>query len=454
MKCYSARYCMVILLSFALAIIYGLKVNYHVAVVAMVNHTALAIQEGRNKSAEAGEEDGPYIWSPTVRGLQLSAYFWGYMAAQLPGGRMAEDYSAKWVYLFAVAINVVFTLLTPLLSAISSWAVVVVRVMQGIGGGMSFPATHVMLARWSPPTERSIMSSIAYCGTAAGTVLFTLLSGFIAHGLGWQWVFYLEGGFSALWILFWVIFASDFPEKQKFISAEEKAFIIESFKEEGGGEGHGKMKIPWRAIFTSLPFWAIIVAHTCSNWGWYMVLIELPTYMKDVLNFNIQENASLSSVPYLCMFIFSLILGKTIDVLRVKGKISTTFGRKAATFIASFFPCACFAALCFIVKPTPAVVLMTLSIMCIGGMYCGFLSNHIDISPNFAGTLMAITNTIATIPGIVVPIFVGWLTEKDPSIASWRTVFFVTMGLYVLEIIFYLLFASGNEQSWNRAEGR
>lgn len=51
----------------------------------------------------------------------------------------------------------------------------------------------------------------------------------------------------------------------------------------------------------------------------------------------------------------------------------------------------------------------------IGGMFCGFLSNHIDIAPNYAGTLMAITNTAATLPGIIVPIFVGTITHGNVS---------------------------------------
>lgn len=63
-----------------------------------------------------------------------------------------------------------------------------------------------------------------------------------------------------------------------------------------------------------------------------------------------------------------------------------------------------------------AVTLMTIGVTCIGGMYSGFLSNHIDIAPNFAGTLVAITNCIATIPGFVVPIFVGKLTHGNVSV--------------------------------------
>lgn len=62
-----------------------------------------------------------------------------------------------------------------------------------------------------------------------------------------------------------------------------------------------------------------------------------------------------------------------------------------------------------------AVLLMTIGIACIGGMYCGFLANHIDIAPNFAGSLVAMTNVVATIPGFVVPVFVGQLTHGNVS---------------------------------------
>lgn len=65
---------------------------------------------------------------------------------------------------------------------------------------------------------------------------------------------------------------------------------------------------------------------------------------------------------------------------------------------------------------------MTLAVTAIGAMFCGFLSNHIDIAPNFAGTLVALTNTVATIPGITVPFAVSALTEKDVSIYhSYKT---------------------------------
>lgn len=57
--------------------------------------------------------------------------------------------------------------------------------------------------------------------------------------------------------------------------------------------------------------------------------------------------------------------------------------------------------------------LLYVGITSIGGMFCGFLSNHIDIAPTYAGTLMALTNTAATLPGIIVPLFVSEITHGN-----------------------------------------
>lgn len=103
--------------------------------------------------------------------MMLSSYFWGYIVAQLPGGRVAETLSAKWVMFFSVFINVICTLLTPVTAKLHFGAMLAMRIGEGIGGGVTFPAMHVMLANWAPPNERSVMSSIVYAGTALGTVV-------------------------------------------------------------------------------------------------------------------------------------------------------------------------------------------------------------------------------------------------------------------------------------------
>jgi hypothetical protein len=46
--------------------------------------------------------------------------------------------------------------------------------------------------------------------------------------------------------------------------------------------------VPWRSILTSVPVWALVLTHMAQNWGFYTLLTELPTYMKNILHFNIK----------------------------------------------------------------------------------------------------------------------------------------------------------------------
>lgn len=112
-----------------------------------------------------------------------------------------------------------------------------------------------------------------------------------------------------------------------------------------------------------------------------------------------------------------MIIGEVIDTLRKKNLTTVTFARKLATGIATAPVIACLLTLTFFsCNKVLSVILLTVSLTAMGAMYSGFLTNHIDIANNFAGTLMGLTNTFATIPGIVGPVFVGVITHNDVSI--------------------------------------
>lgn len=176
-----------------------------------------------------------------------------------------------------------------------------------------------------------------------------LMAGILAGNWGWESVFYVMGGLSVIWTILWIWLVQDTPSQQPLISVEERSFIMTSL---GTVDDHKKIvqrkAVPWKKVFTSVPFYAILIAHICSNFGWYMLLIELPFYMKQVLKFNIKENAIATSVPFLAMWMFSMIISKTLDSLRQKGKINTTTARKIATLFASAVPMICLLILCFI----------------------------------------------------------------------------------------------------------
>ena len=59
-----------------------------------------------------------------------------------------------------------------------------------------------------------------------------------------------------------------------------------------------------------------------------------------------------------------------------------------------------------------AVFFLTLTVGVNGLAMVGFAINHIDIAPRFAGVLMGITNTVATIPGFMGPQLAKALTPN------------------------------------------
>ena len=59
---------------------------------------------------------------------------------------------------------------------------------------------------------------------------------------------------------------------------------------------------------------------------------------------------------------------------------------------------------------TAVVALFTVSTATMGTFYPGMKVNALDLSPNYAGTLMALVNGIGAFTGIVTPYLVGVLT--------------------------------------------
>ena len=49
---------------------------------------------------------------------------------------------------------------------------------------------------------------------------------------------------------------------------------------------------PWKSILMSPAVWAICAAHTANNWGFYTMLTCLPSYLKNVLKFDIKTVSS------------------------------------------------------------------------------------------------------------------------------------------------------------------
>ena len=68
-------------------------------------------------------------------------------------------------------------MLLPAASMVSPYAVISVRIVQGLVEGVTYPAVHGIWRWWAPPLERSRLATLAFCGSYGGAVLGMPISG-------------------------------------------------------------------------------------------------------------------------------------------------------------------------------------------------------------------------------------------------------------------------------------
>eukprot|EP00090_Calanus_glacialis_P040476 TRINITY_DN7059_c0_g1_i1.p1 TRINITY_DN7059_c0_g1~~TRINITY_DN7059_c0_g1_i1.p1 ORF type:complete len:505 (-),score=159.42 TRINITY_DN7059_c0_g1_i1:141-1655(-) len=438
--------------------VYAMRVNLSVAIVAMVNNTAISNTSIVNSSDSCPmvgnttdiPTDGPFDWGAREQGWLLGAFFYGYVLTQIPGGRLAEVYGGKRLYGLGVLITAIFTILTPLAANTSIYTLVLVRVVEGLGEGVTFPAMHAMLAVWVPPQERSRMAGVVYSGAQAGTVLSLPLSGYLCDRLGWESVFYMFGTLGVVWWVVWCYWVYDTPATHPTIHPAERRFIMDSL---GSSRTRVSPPVPWLAIVTSGPVWALLITHVAQNFGFYTLLTELPTYMARVLHFNIRDNSIISALPYLLMLIIGLVSTRLADWVLSLGT-DRTFVRKM------FNSCAIYLPAVFLVlagysgcNSTLTIALLCLAVGTNGAHYAGFMCVHIDMASNYAGTLLGITNGAANIMGFVAPTVTGYIVAGHSDVPHWRLVFFIAAISYCVGNTIFLVFGTAREQKWNKSQG-
>lgn len=113
------------------------------------------------------------------------------------------------------------------------------------------------------------------------------------------------------------------------------------------------------------------------------------------------QNGLLSALPYLVLWHLIIVFSWVSDYIAKHNFMSNTNQRKMWNTIALWGGASTFFCLYFFdTTVTGAMVLLTLAVGLNSGIYTGFLINHLDLSPNFAGTLMGITNGLANITSI------------------------------------------------------
>merc|ERR1719357_2200277 len=98
---------------------------------------------------------------------------------------------------------------------------------------------------------------------------------------------------------------------------------------------------------------------------------------------------------------------------------------------------------------TLAIVWLCISMGLNAACYSGFTSNTIDLSPNYAGTVMGVLNMVGNVAGFVTPYIVGTIINGNQTQAAWRTAFLLSTGVYTVCNLVFVIWGSTEVQPWN-----
>ncbi|XP_029649434.1 sialin [Octopus sinensis] len=475
----SYRFLLAILGFLGFVNIYTIRVNMSVAVVCMVNHTALLGTSANpynttfndtsteleddicpvntdSNSAEKSKgkaDNGTFLWDKHIQGLILGSFFWGYLMTQVFGGWLSTKFGGRRVWGYNIIIASIASLITPVAANAHYILLIMLRILIGMTTGVSFPAMHTVWGNWAPPMERTKLLSFTYAGTFLGNVVTFPISALLCEygfGDGWSSVFYIFGVVALLWALVWLFLVTDTPSQHKRISKIERDYIVTSLKSDVFDE-HTKVKVPWLSMFTSMPVYAIIVSNISADWGVYTLLTGIPTYMKEVLKFDIAANGLASALPYIGLWILINVFAVLADFVRKKNYLNTTWTRRSFDATGKIIPAILLIGLGYMDcrRPYLAVGLLTLAVSLTGLQYSGFIVNHVDIAPPVAGILFGISNSLAAITGFISPLVTAAVTPNGTQ-EEWQVVFYISAAVYIFGAIFYFLFASGEIQPWSQ----
>ncbi|XP_022123261.2 putative inorganic phosphate cotransporter [Pieris rapae] len=463
---YRHQQCVILFLTLTVA--YSMRSCMGVALVAMTD-----VQESQvhvdiingtiTNSTDSNEESNllhswllvpPYPrfkWPKKTQDAVLSSFFWGYMLTQIPAGQIAHFFGAKYMLFGALLINCFVSFCFPWAAFYGGWIVTALcRFLQGLSQACIMPGLHTFLGKWAPLEERGRLAGFAFGGQAIGTVLGLPITGFIASSsLGWPGIFRFYGVISGIVAIFIWWLAADSPGKHPKISFEERTYIEEALSQRP--EDKKKVRaVPWKNILTCRGMYAIIIAHIGSAWGQLTLYSEVPAFMDKVMGVNIKANGLLTALPFLCMWFANFFFSWLTDMLIVKKILNVTHTRKFANSLGSIPAAIGLITLAYVPKNIYVVETLLIFICCFkSAASLGYHVNHIDISSNYAGTMMSLSNFGSNLVGSLAPLVAGYILTDVTDELLWRKIFFVAAGFYLFTNLFYVILGTGEKADWN-----
>ncbi|KAF7489768.1 putative transporter slc-17.2 [Sarcoptes scabiei] len=431
-------------------------------IVKAIENSAKNIPNERHKRKDRAKR---YDWNQKEQGIVLGAFFYGYFSMQVVNGRLAEIFGPRILCTVGQLVSGVINLSTPFL-ADYFWLLFVSRIVLGAFQAAFYPACYALTARWIPDNERSLINSMPYIGSNFGTIIASLMAGFLTSktfDFGWPSVFYVSGTIILIFACINYLLIRGYPEEHWLISDDELNYIKSNLNERSNFEDNfsaskkidpmksKNIEVSWAKIFTNKMVWIGILAHWSMVWPMMVIKLKFPDFMHNVLHVPMEKNGIFTS---LMCFSESLSLfggGLLADYL-IKNRI---IRKQTTRKLFQFFGQTLAGSILVLViwtdsKPNQFIAIMMAAMFLNGLQSGGLVPLPSDLSNEFSATIFSIFNMVAMTNGFVCPLVIGYILDLDPNNLrnQWHLIIFITMAIQILGGVVFGLFVKAEKQTF------
>ena len=377
-------------------------------------------------------------FSPAVFGFGAGIFFLGYFLFEVPSNLILHKVGARiWIARVMITWGLVSGGMAFVQGTTSFYTL---RFLLGVAEAGFFPGIILYLSYWFPAQKRAQVTAIFMAAAPISTALGSPISAALLemHGMmgfaGWQWMFVLEAVPAVILgvvVLFWL---TDRPEKAKWLSEEERGWLISTLQREQAAKQGTAQHSVWKGLLDKRVL-ALSLVYFGTSAGLYTLGIWSPQIIK-TLGVSSMTVGLLNAIPAV-MAVAAMVLW---------ARHSDKTGERSWHVIAA---CIVAAAGLFMAGSTASIVGVILALTIVN---CGISASKpplwsmptLFLSGSAAAAGIATINSLGNLGGFVGPFMIGMIKQQTGSY-TWGLWF--VAGLLILSSLVVLWLSASSRKA-------
>lgn len=381
----------------------------------------VAMMDRVNISFAALEMNKALGISATTFGIIAGIFFIAYFFFEVPSNVLMHKLGCRiWIARILITWGLV-TLGTGFIQNATQLGIL--RVLLGIAEAGFYPGMILYMTYWFPSKYLAKTIAIFMTGMALNNIITGPLSTWIMDNIawfgmsGWRWLFIIEGLPAVILGIATIFYLVDRPEQAKFLTKEEKEWLVNQLKIEHEAKTSKTQISKWEVLKNARVWHLSIIffGYVCAMYGLSMWMPQIIKALGKTLT-NTQVGL-ISTIPYICGVVAMIAVGRHSDKTMER---RYHVGLPIATAFIGLI------ALTMTTDLAWSMGWITFSIIGIYGFAGTFWTlPSAFLSEETAAVGIALINSIANLGGFIGPYAVGYLKDLTGT---------TTTSMYVLAV--------------------